>query len=69
MEKVLASIKILSNIVSLHNKVVYENQLHIRPPAEHVNNILNPNMNNLMAIDYVNKDLTHDTDYILSRWT
>jgi len=43
--------------------------LHIRCPADHLNNILNPNMNNANAIDWANKDITDDSDMILPRWT
>jgi hypothetical protein len=39
------------------------------PPADFLNNLLNPKMNNLMAIDYANKDITYESDMILSRWT
>jgi hypothetical protein len=33
-----------------------------------VNNTLNPEMNNLKAIDYFNKDWTHNSDSIISRY-
>lgn len=39
------------------------------PPADYLNNVLNPNMNNLMEFDYSNLDLTQEGDMILSRWT
>ena len=39
-------------------------------PADHLNNMINPSMNNLMSIDYTIKNLTSsDHDYILSRWS
>lgn len=33
----------------------------------HLNNRLNPNMNNVMAIDHANRDWIDDTDYLLPR--
>ena len=50
-------------------KTFSESFLHLSPPADHLNNMFNPDMNNVMAIDYANKDITHDGDMILPRWS
>ena len=63
------SLKVLGNFVSVHNKVFFENQTLFKPPANFLNNLLNPRMNNVEAIDYANKDWIDDSDYILARWT
>jgi len=50
------------SIVSLTLKYFFENLLHLPVPAQHLDNLFNSKMNNLDAIDYANKDLTHDGD-------
>ena len=67
-ERLLANIKLAISVVSFVLKYLFENLLHLPPPAEHLNNLLNSKMNNLTAIDYANKDLTHDGDQVLPRW-
>lgn len=69
IDRILTTTKYLANVVSINNKVFFENCLHVRCPADYINNIKNPNMNNVTAIDYANKDLCHDSDYILPRWS
>ena len=68
-DRVFAFFKVLFNLVSINNKVFYENQHHIKCPAGYLNNLLNSNMNNAMSLDYANKDITDDSDFILPRWT
>jgi len=63
------TLKVLGNFVSVHNKVFFESQTHLRPPATFLNNLINSKMNNIEAIDYANKDWIEDSDYILPRWT
>ena len=69
IERFLAGVKLLANFVSINNKVFYENCLYIKPPSEYLNNLHSSSMNNVMALDYAVKDLTHDSDYILPRWS
>eukprot|EP00347_Sterkiella_histriomuscorum_P020360 403338107 len=69
IERIITMFKVLSNIVSINNKVFYENLTILQCPAKYLNNILNPNMNNTQSFDYANKDLTDDSDMILPRWT
>ena len=68
-DKILTNFKVLGNFVSVHNKVFYEDQRHMPPPADYLNNLLNPNMNEVTAIDHANYDFTHDSDLILPRWS
>ena len=63
------SLKIAANAVSVTVKSHFNDQLHLRPPADHLDNAKFPNMNNIMSIDYANKDQTHDIDMILARWS
>lgn len=39
------------------------------PPSRFLNNLKNPNMNNLIEFDFAIKDITTENDMILSRWT
>ena len=59
--------KTFSNVISVWDKLFLSNYTDYKPPV-HLNNLFNPNMNNLMAIDYQNKDIT-DSDGVLPRWT
>jgi hypothetical protein len=68
-EKFIANSKLCYNIVACTMKCVFENLTLFRPPADFLDNLANPKMNNLEAIDYANKDFTHDSDQILARWT
>ena len=67
-ERLLANCKLAMSVVSFVLKYFFESLLHLPPPAEHLNNLLNSKMNNFTAIDYANKDLTHDGDQVLPRW-
>lgn len=69
MERLLMALKVAGNFVSVNNKVFYENQLHIPPPASFLDNLLNPNMNNINEFDYTNTDISQESDYVLSRWS
>jgi hypothetical protein len=46
--------------------VFQDNFTHYQPP-KHLDNLFNPNMNNVTAIDYQNKDIT-ESDGVLPRW-
>jgi hypothetical protein len=61
--------KIAANIVSVTVKMFFDSFTHFKPPSKHLNNMVNPDMNNVMAIDYANKDWINDSDMILARWT
>lgn len=39
----------------------------VRPPMKQLNNLLNPDMNSIGAIDYVNKDEMEDNDTCIAR--
>ena len=68
-ERLLTATKYLVNPVSINNKVFFENCLHVRCPADYLDNIKNDKMNNVTSLDYANKDLCHDSDLILPRWS
>ena len=59
--------KTINNPISVWDKIFLSAYTDYKPPV-HLSNLFNPNMNNIMAIDYANKDLT-DTDGVLPRWT
>lgn len=69
VDRVMMTLKVLSNVVSINNKTFFENFTLLRCPAQYLNNLFNPKMNNIESLDYAQKDLTHDSDMILSRWT
>ena len=68
-QRCLAYCKLSYNIVAISMKCFFENLTVMTPPADFLDNLRNPKMNNVTSIDYANKDLTHDTDQILPRWT
>lgn len=51
-EYILAFIKIVTNPLSMMNKYFADNFSYGTPPA-HLNNIINSDMNNVTAIDFV----------------
>ena len=60
-------LKTFSNVISVWDKLFLSNYTDYKPPA-HLNHLFNPNMNNVMSIDYSNKDIT-ESDGVLPRWT
>ena len=61
--------KLSTNILSIIEKLHFDNQYHIKWGIDHLDNRLNHQMNNLMAIDHSTRDWIDDTDYMLSRKT
>ena len=59
--------KVLCNLLSIIEKIYFENFHHLNLGIEYLNNRLNPRMNNLLAIDYAVRDWIDDTDLILPR--
>ena len=57
----------LKNPAGIYAKLFLNSFTDYRPPA-HLNNLFNSNMNDLMAIDYANREVT-DCDGILPRWS
>ena len=68
-EMFLVNSKLCYNVVALTMKCFFENLTDFRPPADFLDNLMNSDMNNVTAIDYANKDFTHDSEQILARWT
>jgi hypothetical protein len=66
-EKLRVNIKICCNILSLNQKLHYDNQHGIKLNINWLDNRLNPMMNNLMSIDHATRDYIDDTDYLLPR--
>lgn len=59
--------KTCCNPISIWSKTFVDQFTDYKVP-EHLSNLYNPNMNNLMAIDYANVELM-GTDSVLPRWT
>lgn len=60
-------LKTYTNVISVWDKLFLSSYTDYKPPAP-LNNLFNPNMNNLMAIDYCNKEIT-ESDGVLPRWS
>ncbi|CDW85644.1 UNKNOWN [Stylonychia lemnae] len=60
-------IKYLSNPIFSHLSFFYETQTQVDALQRHLSNYFNPNMNNVDAADYVNKDWTEDNDFAIAR--
>lgn len=56
-----------SNLLSTIMKLHYDNLNGTKWELNHLDNRLNGNMNNLMAIDHAARDWLDDTDYLLPR--
>jgi len=52
--------------VSVYHKLFLPNFTGYRQPA-YLNNLMNPNMNNVTALDYANESVTKDNDGVLCR--
>ena len=62
-------IKLLTNALSLMIKTNGDSwKVGLDFDISHLNNRRNENMNNLMSIDFANRDHLDDTDYLLSRF-
>jgi hypothetical protein len=59
--------KAMFNPVFYHFSSVHETLTWVRPMSKFLNNMMNPNMNNVNAIDYANKDWIEDNDFCISR--
>jgi hypothetical protein len=69
IENLQMKFKVLGNILSIIEKIYFDNFSRLDFGVDYLNNRLNPNMNNLMAIDFAVRDWIDDTDLILSRAT
>ena len=58
----------MTNPISMFTKSYCNFLLHFNPPNR-FNNLFNPNMNNVEAIDFTNRTVTEDTDGVLPRWS
>lgn len=65
MNRIYGFLKIGVNPVAINSKLMDLGLTHFPPPATFMDNTLNPNMNNIGAIDFCNKDWTHDTDTLV----
>ena len=69
IDRMFHLIKLLTNILSFLIKVHCDAiQTGIDFKIKHLSNRLNDKMNNLMTIDYANRDHLDDTDYLLTRY-
>lgn len=66
-EQALSTVKMASNLLSTIMKLHYDNLNGTKWELNHLDNRLNGNMNNLMAIDHAARDWLDDTDYLLPR--
>lgn len=60
--------KTLTNPITMFNKSFVNHLTDFKPPNR-FNNLFNPNMNNVEAIDFTRHTLTADTDGVLQRWS
>lgn len=65
-EYFLSIIKTMTNPVSILHKFFVDNFSYYQPPV-HMNNIVNAEMNNVEAIDFVQRDVMKDNDGVLPR--
>lgn len=59
--------KVLGNLLSIVEKISFDQMSHLNIGIDYLNNRLNANMNNLTSIDFAVRDWIDDTDLILSR--
>ena len=60
-------LKIAFNVINFYHKSLFDNHHCKNLNIEHLNNLSNPSMNNLLAIDFAMRDYIDDTDLILPR--
>ena len=66
-ESLSYAIKILANPININQKTHTDNHQFIKFNLPHLDNRIKTNMNNIMSIDYANRDWTCDTDMLLPR--
>ena len=66
-EQALSAAKMASNLLSVIMKLHFDNFHGTKWDLNYLDNRLNANMNNLMAIDHAARDWLDDTDYLLPR--
>ena len=67
-DRIGAYVKGVYNPVSIWNKAYMQNNLDYATKPS-FNNLFNPNMNNIEAIDYSNKSQQNDSDGVIPRWS
>ena len=67
-DRIGAYAKGVYNPVSIWNKAYMQNNLDYATKPS-LNNLFNPNMNNIEAIDYSNKSQQNDSDGVIPRWS
>ena len=69
MDKLMHIIKLLTNVLSILIKIQSDGErTGLNLGIKHLDNRLNDDMNNMMSIDFANRDHLDDTDYLLSRF-
>lgn len=58
----------MMNPISIFTKSFCNSLVNFKPPNR-FNNLFNPNMNNIDAIDFTNRSVTEDLDGVLPRWS
>lgn len=66
-EWLVSFLKTGANVISVWSKAFLDEFTDYQVP-EHLSNLFNPNMNNIMSIDYANQEMM-GTDGVLPRWT
>jgi hypothetical protein len=59
--------KHLINPINFGTKMGFENMSHLAFNMDHLSNLKNPDMNNVMGIDFAIRDWIDDSDYMLPR--
>jgi hypothetical protein len=67
LENIQMTFKVCCNILSIAEKITFEGLYHLNIDIDYLSNRTNPDMNNLLAIDYSVRDWIDDTDLILPR--
>lgn len=62
-------LKYWQNPLNIIDSLSWDNFLDYNPPKDTLNNLLNPSMNNLGAIDYLNRDWTQDHDSLIPKYS
>jgi len=58
----------MTNLISVGTSLFFPNFYEFKPPMKNLNNLFH-DQNDIFAIDYANKDWTHDHDNLLPRKT
>ena len=67
-DRIYAFFRWFLNPINTNHKILLPNLTNYKPPV-YLNNLFNPNMNNVTALEYSNYDMTQDNDGVLSRHT